>query len=144
MKKHQHITAFYVETLLLIGVFVAVILVLTHVFGIGRSMSGQARRLNDAVCLAQNAAEAVSAARSPEDVIALLDQGGNVRAVEGGIEAGYDGDRNPDTTRAPALRVEITWEPDGKGLVSSAITVYHGPEAVYSLDTAVYTGEGEP
>ena len=62
MKKNGHITAFYLETLLLIVVFIGIILILTQVFGLGRVQSVEAGRLTDAVILAQNAAEAVSAA----------------------------------------------------------------------------------
>ena len=46
--RKNHITAFYVETLLLILVFITIILVLTHVFGLGRAQSAAARELNDA------------------------------------------------------------------------------------------------
>ena len=45
MKKQEHITAFYVETLLLILVFIAIILVLTHVFGLGKVQSSRAKLL---------------------------------------------------------------------------------------------------
>ena len=39
MKRNGHITAFYLETLLLIVVFIGIILVLTQVFGLGRVQS---------------------------------------------------------------------------------------------------------
>ena len=51
------------ETLLLILVFIAIILVLTRVFGLGRATGNQATRLNNAVSLASKAAEAFSAAQ---------------------------------------------------------------------------------
>lgn len=145
MKKHEHITAFYLETLLLIAVFIAIILVLTRVFGMSRSLSGDAKLLTNAVCLAQNAAEAVSASESPEDVAVLLDQGGNVVAGDDGVAAYYDRNMNPGGADDAALRVEITWAPDGD-MVSSSISVYPdgGTAPVYALDTAVYLGEVSP
>lgn len=140
MKKHAQITGFYLETLLLIVVFISIILVLTQVFGIGRAMSGRAELLTNAVCLAQNAAEAVSASETPEEVAALLNENGNARISEGCVEACYDRDMRP-APEAPALRVLVTWEPAADGMIYSTITVTNGGDPVYSLDTAVYVGE---
>ena len=72
--KKQLLTSFYLEAVLLIAVFVAMILVLTGVFGAARTQSAAARRLTQAVTLAANAAEAVSAADSPEQAAALDDK----------------------------------------------------------------------
>lgn len=144
MKKHGQITAFYFETLVLIVVFVAVILVLTQVFGAARVKSGEAKDLTNAVSLAQNAAEAVASADEPEDVLALLDEGGSARMLEGApvttVRACYDDDRRPDANGQTT--VDVTWEPDGD-LVSSRITVSREGLAapVYELDTAVYVKE---
>lgn len=147
MKKHSHITGFYLETLLLIAVFIAIILVLTHVFGLGRSLSGEAQTLTNAVCLAQNAAEAVAASDSPEVLLDLLDEGGNARAGDkANVLASYDDDMEPSTEGR--YRVEVTWEPaDGNDeLVYSTVSVTFdgGAEPVYSLRTAVYLGEVQP
>ena len=57
MKKHSHITGFYVETLMMIVVFLLIILLLTQVFGLAQMQSTTAKRLNGAVVLAQNAAD---------------------------------------------------------------------------------------
>ena len=64
--KRQKMLSFYVEALLMILIFVTVILVLTGVFGAARSQSAEAKRLSQAVTLAANAAEAVSAVDSLE------------------------------------------------------------------------------
>ena len=96
MKRHQHVTAFYLETLLFIAVFISIILVLTRVFGLGQSQSGQAKLLTNAVCLAQNAAEAVASSRSPADVLALLDVNGNARQERNEVNASYRKDMTPD------------------------------------------------
>ena len=46
MKRNGQITAFYFETLLLIVVFLAIILVLTQVFGLARQQTAAARPRN--------------------------------------------------------------------------------------------------
>lgn len=145
--KRQQVTAFYIEALLLIVVFVGIILVLTSVFGLGKARSSDAKRLTDAVTLAANTAEAVSASDSPEALLALLDENGSARAGEGGsVLASYDADMTP--AKDGLYTVEATWEPeDGDpSLVNSVVTVTCAGEAepVYSLATAVYIGEVEP
>ena len=57
MKKGQSVTSFYVESLLLVVVFVCIRLALTSVFGLGRRESVKAGFLTSAVTLAQNAAD---------------------------------------------------------------------------------------
>ena len=147
MTKREHITGFYLETLLLIVVFVAIILVLTQVFGLSRAQSAEAKMLTNAVCLAQNAAEAVSAAESPEALLSLLDEGGNARAGEReSVLATYDDDMRPDT-EGP-VTVEVTWEPsDGdERMIYSTVSVWRtgASEPVYTLRTAAYLGEVSP
>ncbi len=147
MKRQTHITGFYLETLLLIAVFVAIILVLTQVFGLSRAQSGQAKLLTNAVTLAQNTAEAISASDSPEALLVLLDENGSARQGEKGqILASYDADMTP----APggSLTVEATWEPSDPddSLVYSTVSVWYEGKAepVYTLRTAVYLGEVAP
>ena len=62
MRKASQVTAFYVEVLILTVGMILIVLVLTQVFALGRMQSASAEELTDAVCLAQNAAEAVAAA----------------------------------------------------------------------------------
>ena len=83
MKRKQHITAFYLETLLMIVVFISIILVLTRVFGSARVQSVQAKELTTAVTLAQNTAEAVSASGSPQELQAILEEDENSLLLEG-------------------------------------------------------------
>ena len=144
MKRHR-ITAFYMETLFLIAVFIAVILVLTRVFGIGRSKSQEARLLTSAVSLAQNAAEAVSGSSCQENVAALLaekDAESITIDDEQGIVARYDRDMNPDPEGE--LKVVIGWDPQetvSGTLVTCPVTVWEEnqtDEPVYSLETAVF------
>ena len=145
MKRHQHVTAFYLETLLLIAVFISIILVLTRVFGLGQSQSGQAKLLTNAVCLAQNAAEAVSASRDGDDLLAILNENGNAVRTDTGVLARYDRNMAPDPEGE--LRVDVTWTPENGDptLVRSGVSVLRGEgtDPVYTLDTAVYLGEVE-
>ncbi len=146
MKKSSHITAFYLETLLLIVVFIAIILVLTQVFGLAQLQSADARELTDAVYLAGNAAEALAAAESPEALLALLDEAGTASFSDDSdapvcIVARYGVDRESDA--AGIYRVSVSWEPEetDKGmLVRSVILVTEGENEnpVYQLETASF------
>ena len=129
MKKQ--VTAFYLETLLMILVFVAVILVLTMVFGSARVQSTQADHLTQAVNLAQSAAEAVAASDSPQMVLALLDEDGA-------------GQQNADniTVFREGYQIDITWVPEGE-LVTSTITVSRAEKELYQLTTAVMLQEAK-
>ncbi|MBR6114891.1 MAG: hypothetical protein IKQ10_06855 [Oscillospiraceae bacterium] len=149
MNRHRQITAFYIETLVLILVFVSIILVLTGVFSLSKRDSREARRLTNAVTLSQSAAEAVSASGSEDELFALLDRGGNAVRMTGasGVTAFYDTDMRPDPQGA--LRVEVTWQPEMTGtgtIVRSVILArYSGEEEpVYRLETAVLLGEVSP
>ena len=137
----KQITTFYVETLLLIAVFIGTILVLTQVFGAAKVQSAQARLLNHAVLLAENAAEAVAASDSPEALAALLNENDNAAysPEERAVWAFYNADMTP---ARGDLAVKITWEP-WRGLVSSEIIVYResSEQVLYTLDTAVYLRE---
>lgn len=142
MERKGHSTGFYLEALVLITVFLAVILVLTQIFGLGRLQSRRAGTLTDAVCLAQNAAEAVSASHSAGELLSILDRGGNASGDERAVNAAYGDDMAPDPDGL--YRVNVTWEPDeaDPGFVRSVITVTAGNDdtPVYVLETAVDTG----
>lgn len=156
MKKNHSVTAFYIETLLLIVVFLSIILVLTQIFGLARMQSASARQLTDAVTLAGNAAEAFSGSESKNAMLQLFNERDNAGALpEGnGVFARYDASLQPDADGA--FRVEVTWEaePDPAegesaasgnapaGLVRSVIRVLYGEDGreVYRLETAAYKG----
>lgn len=143
--KKQQLTSFYLEALLLIVVFVAMILVLTGVFGASRARSAEARQLTNAVMLASNAAEAVAAADSAEAVAALLDENGNARLSADGVTAGYALDGSPSADAEPALSLRVSWEPDedDSALVRSRILVCRAGEEtpIYTLETATIVRE---
>ncbi len=144
--RRQHLTSFYLEALLLLSVFVAMILVLTGVFGEARMRSAGAKRLTQAVTLAANAAEAVAGADSLEESALLLDEGGNVRIVNEGLEAVYDADGRPCPEGDGVLRLSVSWEPSAQdaALVESRIAVYAAGETepVYTLETARFRKGG--
>ena len=140
MKKRSHITGFYLETLMLIVVFLVIILVLTQVFGLAQVQSTKAKRLTGAVILAQNAAEAVSASRTPEDLLALLNDDNNAVLMTdtAGVTACYDSDLNPDA--GGIYRVDVTWiqEEAGDGTMVRGVAEVCCDETdapVYRLET---------
>ncbi|MBQ6583339.1 MAG: hypothetical protein IJH77_05890 [Mogibacterium sp.] len=145
MTKKKSITAFYLETILMILIFVCVILILTRVFSIARMESVRAERTTTAVLLAENAAEAALTADSEEDLAGIL-QGTmeNAPALGSGDAAGkmvtasFDEDLTP-SENGP-YRVEVTWETDGWKFVRNTITVRYEneEEAVYVLNTGSY------
>ena len=145
--KKQHITAFYMETLVLALIFTVVILVLTKVFALSGQMSSNARLLTNAVHLAENAAEAFAASDSPEALAGLLEENENVLMLEEDgntlVRVSYDEEMRP----APEgnFLMDVLWVPEEgveKGLVQGIIRVYRNDskEEIYMLKTAVYTG----
>ena len=138
--RRQQLTSFYLEALLLVAAFVAMILVLTGVFGAARVRSAQARHLTQAVTIAANAAEAVSAADSLDRAAALLYEGGNVLIAHGRLEAFYLADGRPCLDGNCALRLTASWETSAQApeLVVSRIAVFAADERtpVYTLETA--------
>lgn len=140
MKKQSHITGFYLETLMLIVVFVLIILVLTQVFGLAQMQSTRAKELNGAVILAQNAAEAVAASETPEELLKLLNDNDNavLMADTAGVTACYDSDLNPDAEGN--YRVEVTWLPEEteNGILVHSVAEVRCEETeapVYRLET---------
>ena len=142
MKEKLHSTSFFVETLLLIVVFIAVILALTQVFGAAAAESSRSGELTEAVLLAENAAEAVSASRSPEGLCAALNGNGNASLSAEGVTARFGTDLLPDAAGPYELRV--SWEPEAEALpclVDSRIEVRREGRSLYVLKTAVFCGE---
>lgn len=141
--KRQHITGFYVETLLLIVVFIAILLMLTQVFGLSRLRSGEAESLTNAVTLAGNTAEAFAAADSPEALAALLNENGNAALMPdtAGVTARYDAEMNPDPNGS--VTVELYWLQEPGGFVKAQIRVLSEgvSEPVFTLRTASYRQE---
>ena len=153
MKRKEHITSFYLETLLLIVVFVGIILVLTQVFGMARARSSQAKEKTSAVCLCQNAAEAFAAADSSQELVNLLNDNHNVFLEsaddnQGLVNAFYNTDRKPNENGS--LKIEISWKKDtaeksvtaGKVLRHAKIRALKKEKVIYELETSAYSEEG--
>ncbi len=143
MNRQKHITSFYIETIVMILIFVMVILILTQVFGASRKESVEAMRLTDAVCLAENAQTAVTASGSASELAELLDNGNETLREESGqtvIDCFYDRDLKP--SKEGAYRLTVTWKQKAgqEGFVPGTIEVYYQNEDLptYSLDTGVY------
>lgn len=145
--KRRHVTNFYMETLILVVVLVAVILVLTRVFAFSADLSSRAGRLTRAVHLAENAAEAVAASDGMDTLRMLLEENGNVQVRQEGadsmLSAWYDEDMQPVSDGK--FRVEVSWglEDAAGDFAESTVSVYwmEETEPLYVLETAVYLGE---
>lgn len=145
MKRTNHITAFYLETILLVIVFMGVIIVLTNIFGSSKKISSSAKQLNTAVCLAGNAAEAISASKSAQEAAKLMDADDNVQITDQAsaslFRVNYDEHMRP--AEDGIYHVDVVWEPEASNtgtLVSGHISVLFGrsEDPVYTLDTAVF------
>ena len=135
------------ETLILVVVLVAVILVLTRIFAFSADLSSRAGRLTRAVHLAENAAEAVAASDGIDTLRMLLEENGNVQVRQEGadsiLSAWYDEDMQP--VLDGKFRVEVSWgsEDAARDFAESTVSVYwmEETEPLYVLETAVYLGE---
>ena len=156
MNKERSMTAFYLETLLMVLIFVVVIVIISQVLGLAKEKSREADQLNSAVCLALNAAEAVEAADSPKALGKLLDETGSASVTRQDgtptLAIWYDGSMQPLTEEEAnaaedALRMEVTWEPEEQRtgtFVRSQIRVYAKAgqaEPVYTLEAGAYRRE---
>ncbi len=147
MKRNGTTTAFYFETLVMIAVFLAIILVLTQVFALARIQSASAKQLTDAVVLAGNAAEAISYCDDAESLLQLLNEQDNAAALPNGpgVIARYNETLQPDAEGA--FCVKVTWQPETAetgSLIRSEIRVLFGEaeREVYRLETAAWKETG--
>lgn len=145
--KRQQLTSFYLEALLLVSAFVAMILVLTGVFGAARAQSRSAQLLTQAVRLASNAAEAEHASDSPDHTAVLLDEGGNVRSDDTRLEAWYLSDGSPCSEDRAELRLILSREPypEDSSMTAISIDVYsdEGRTPLYTLETSYFRKEAD-
>lgn len=142
MKKRGEITAFYVETLVMIVVMIGILLVLTRIFGIARGESVRAKHLSEAVTIAQNIEESLqmdTSEKLPEGTLPLRDI---EEKREGTSEqySGYYDWTDTDSTTARVYRVEITrqWLSDTLAKDTIAVSAEDGGEAIYTLQARSY------
>lgn len=121
----KQITSFYLESLLLIALFTAILLVLLGVFTGAKAQSAQAEQLTRAVLLAEDAAEALAASDSAESLQALLNEEDNARLDGNVLIVSHDG-----------YEVNITLSPEGAMLYGDIRVIRNGQE-LYALETAV-------
>lgn len=137
MRDKHRITVFYIEMLLLVAVFTGVILVLSNVFATAKEQSSNAKSLNGAVQLAENAAEIVGGTDDHSEMVDLL--GGDNNAAchleSQKLLARYNVDMEPDPDGG--FLVVITWE-DIEGLTNYDITVTWREDPIYELETSVF------
>ena len=166
--KHAHVTAFYLETLLMILVFVAVILMLTQVFGQSRKLSAEAGYLSDAATISESVSAAVRASEDEEQLLSTFVWAASESdAAAGGADAATgESEEAParllDDAAVPTVEVifnedlapaadgpytvTATWEKTegARGdYVESEITVYRDglDEPVLTTKTGTYTGK---
>lgn len=142
-QKPNAATALFIETLALLAVFTVVAIVLVKGFLFAGMLSREAASLSNAVHLAENAAEMVSASKSGEMLFSLLNENGNARISEQTgdscvYRASYDANMNP--AAGGVFYAEVSWVLGQDGLVKSTVAIYRNneAEALYSLDLAVY------
>ena len=73
MKRRTQLTAFYLETLIMIVIMIGILLVLTQVLGSSRRQSAQAKRVTEAVTIAQSVAEAAARTEDLSEVQKTLE-----------------------------------------------------------------------
>ena len=122
--KHAHVTAFYLETLLMILVFVAVILMLTQVFGQSRKLSAEAGYLSDAATISESVSAAVRASEDEEQLLSTFVWAasgsdaavGETDAAAGGADAATGGSGTAEVAHlldgADVPTVEVTFNED--------------------------------
>ena len=138
MRDKHRITVFYIEMLLLVAVFTGVIMVLSSVFATAKEQSSEARALNGAVRLAENAAEIVAGTDDHSEMVDLLggDNSAACHLESKKLLARYNVDMEPDPDGG--FLVVVAWD-EKDGLVNYYITVtWQDGEPVYKLETSVF------
>ena len=142
MKKTRSI-AFIVELLLLFVLLLFIITAVTKIFMQTRSQSLRARRLTEAVCVAEEVAEVTAAAGGKTQAAGMLDgleQTSDVRELPEGIEL----DMLFDEKEGDLFHVTLQWtETAGGGagrFADETILVFFGnsEEPIYRLETGNY------
>ena len=140
MKRNGHVTAFYVETLVMIAVLMGILLILASVFGLSRRESVHARRLTEAVTAAQNVAETLSVSRDFGSCCQKL----GLEDIS--LDSGEEGQEECSGSLKDAscfVRVLRKWK--SGTMAEHEIRIYDasGQELIYELDTSCYLPEKE-
>ncbi len=140
MKQNRHFS-FYMEVMIMLVVFIAVIVNLSRVFTLSRRQSWQARQLSDAVILASSGAEICASCRSEEELLELLQDAGAKRS-DAGITASFNDRFEMDPSGE--MIMEIGWLPEGEKFVETPISISCNGTEIYTLNTGHYLGGGQP
>lgn len=145
--------AFTVELLGLFILLILVIVMITRVFVMSRAGTLEARRLNQAVMIAQSTAEAASSDRDLADVAGRMSELDNVQSAEYGdmdesLNIVFDTDGKPDGRDFFVVLNRSSDERESGDYVTDSIEVYYcvpGQQEglIYELDTGRFFADEE-
>ena len=134
MKKNK---SFMIELLAMLVVFVFVILVMSRVYARSLAEAQEAKRLNDAVILASNAAEVFLSEEEEEKIRDVLNERNNA-TIEEDVIAFYNDDLQPDANGKMKVVIHSEKKDD---FIYGTIRVYYEDREVYEIRTGYLSKE---
>lgn len=134
MKKNK---SFMIELLAMLVVFVFVILVMSRVYARSLAEAQEAKRLNDAVILASNAAEVFLSEEEEEKIRDVLNERNNA-TIEEDVIAYYNDDLQPDANGKMKVVIHSEKKDD---FIYGTIRVYYEDREVYEIRTGYLSKE---
>lgn len=134
MKKNK---SFMIELLAMLVVFVFVILVMSKVYARSLAEAQEAKRLNDAVILASNAAEVFLSEEEEEKIRDVLNERNNA-TIEEDVIAYYNDDLQPDANGKMKVVIHSEKKDD---FIYGTIRVYYEDREVYEIRTGYLSKE---
>ncbi|MBQ2509745.1 MAG: hypothetical protein II529_02860 [Erysipelotrichaceae bacterium] len=134
MKKNK---SFMIELLAMLVVFVFVILVMSRVYARSLAEAQEAKRLNDAVILASNAAEVFLSEDEKDKIRDVLNEGNNA-TIEEDVIAFYNDDLQPDANGKMKVVIHSEKKDD---FIYGTIRVYYEDREVYEIRTGYLSKE---
>ena len=146
--KEKRSIVFITELLVMFVILLVVISVITRLFILNRSRSLDARHLTEAVILAEDTAEVISAADDEDDAFELIKSMEVTESAEikdGAIECGMKFTGEDKKTDRYRVTVIINDDEKTRGSYrTGTILVYYGDgsEPIYTLDTGSFVKAG--
>ena len=137
MKQKQNF-GFYMETIIMLLVFMVAIPNIVRVFTASYGTSRNAERLTDAVILASNGAELVLASHSPEEIMTVLEDAGP-KLEDTVITAHFDD--NLEMSKDGPIEMKIDWQETEADFAHTVITISYSGKELYELETGRYLEE---
>ena len=134
MKQKQNF-GFYMETIIMLLVFMIAISNIVRVFTASYGKSRNAEHLTDAVILASNGAELVLASQSPEEIMSVLKDAGP-ELEDSVITAHFDD--NLEMSKDGPIEMKIDWQETEADFAHAVITVSYSAMELYTLTTGKY------